>query len=129
MDLFEISVWINVIALSIVGCFQLALVLGAPWGEFAFGGRTPGKLPKNLRIASAFSIALYLGIAGHYLAQVGILPKLLPQQLNSMGNWVIVGLNGLSLIMNTISRSAKERAAWAPVALVLLATSWVVALG
>ena len=29
----------------VVAAFQLALVLGAPWGEFTFGGRWRGALP------------------------------------------------------------------------------------
>jgi hypothetical protein len=49
-------------------------------------------------------------------------------ELNQLANWAIVGLNALALIMNSITPSKKERMIWAPVALVLLATSVAVAL-
>lgn len=129
MTLFEFSAWLNVLVLLLVTAFQIALISGAPWGEYAFGGKNKGVLPKNLRIGSAITSFLYLGIAGHYLAQVGIFPKLLSPELNQVANWVIVGINTLALIMNTITPSKKERMIWAPIALVLLATSVAIALG
>ena len=128
MTIFEISAWLNIAVLLLVTCFQIALISGAPWGEYAFGGRIQGVLPRNLRIGSALTSLIYLGIAGHYLAQLGVFPKLLGNDLNQAANWAIVGLNGLALIMNTITPSKKERMLWAPVALVLLATSIVIAL-
>lgn len=128
MTIFEISAWLNIAVLLLVTCFQIALISGAPWGEYAFGGRIQGVLPRNLRIGSALTSLIYLGIAGHYLAQLGVFPKLLENDLNQAANWAIVGINGLALIMNTITPSKKERMLWAPVALVLLATSIVIAL-
>jgi hypothetical protein len=67
-------------------------------------------------------------MAGHYLAQIGVFPKLLGPELNQLAHWAIVGINALALIMNTITPSKKERMIWAPVALVLLGTSLVIAL-
>lgn len=128
MTVFEFSAWLNVLILILVTGFQIALISGAPWGEFAFGGQNKGVLPRNLRIGSVITSFLYLGMAGHYLAQLGLFPKLLTPELNQAANWVIVGLNGLALIMNTITPSKKERMIWAPVALVLFSTSFVVAL-
>ena len=123
MTIFEFSAWLNILVLVLVNCFQIALISGAPWGEYAFGGQNKGVLPRNLRIGSAITSFLYLGIAGHYLAQLGIFPKLLSPELNQVANWAIVGINSLALIMNTITPSKKERMIWAPVALVLLASS------
>ena len=128
MTIFEFSAWLNILVLLLVTCFQIALISGAPWGEYAFGGQNKGVLPRNLRIGSVITSFLYLGIAGHYLAQVGIFPKMLSPELNQVANWAIVGLNTLALIMNTITPSKKERMIWAPVALVLLATSMAIAL-
>ena len=45
--------------------FQLALVLGAPMGEYAFGGQNVGKLPLGYRIGSAVSFVIMLALAGH----------------------------------------------------------------
>ena len=128
MTIFDFSAWLNILVLALVTCFQIALISGAPWGEYAFGGQNKGVLPNRLRIGSVITTFLYLGMAGHYLAQIGVFPKLLTPELNQLANWAIVGLNALALIMNTITPSKKERMIWAPVALVLLGTSLVIAL-
>jgi hypothetical protein len=129
MDLFVIAGWVQIGALAVVALFQLALVLGAPMGEYAFGGQHSGKLPTRFRIGSLVSIGLYLGIAGHVAAQLGLVQKQLPDGLNTAANWAIVGLMLVSLVMNGISRSKKERDLWVPVALLLVASSFIVALG
>lgn len=125
----EIAVIISVVALVAVGLFQIGLALGAPMGEYAFGGQNPGRLPLPYRVASGISVLVYLGIAGHYLAQIGVFEPLLAPSLNGVVNWVLVGFNTLGLIMNSISRSAKERKMWVPVLLLMLVCSVVIALG
>ena len=124
-----VSTWIVIVTLALVSLFQIALIAGAPLGEYAFGGQNPGKLPARFRIASGFTLAIYVGIIGHLFAQLGILPKMLPAGLNSAANWAIFGLNLLGLLMNAISRSKKERDMWVPVALLLSVASVFVALG
>ena len=124
-----VSTWIVIVTLALVSLFQIALIAGAPMGEYAFGGQNPGKLPAKFRIGSVFTLAIYVGIIGHMLAQLGILSKLLPTGLNSAANWAIFGLNLLSLVMNAISRSKKERDMWVPVALLLSVASFFVACG
>ncbi len=42
--------------------------------------------------------------------------------------WVIVAFSVVSVVLNTITPSAKERRVWLPVALVMLASSLTVAL-
>ncbi len=113
----------------LVALFQLALVLGAPMGEYAFGGQNVGKLPNQLRVSSAVSFVVLLAIAGHYLAQAGVFTLLLPADLNSIANWVLVGFNVLGLIMNGISRRQKERKMWVPVLLLSVVLAVIVALG
>lgn len=125
----ELAAIISVVALAAVGLFQIALALGAPMGEYAFGGQHSGRLPARFRVASAVTVLVYLGIAGHYLAQIGVFQPLLEPQLNNIANWILVGFNGLGLLMNSISRSAKERKMWVPVALLLLVCSVFIALG
>ena len=113
----------------LVAMFQLALVLGAPMGEYAFGGKNKGKLPTQFRITSAFSFVLLLAIGGHYLAQAGLLPQLLPEAVNTVANWLLVGFNVSGLVMNAISRSKKERQMWVPVLLLSVVLSIIVAFG
>ena len=129
VNIAVVSTWIVIVTLALVSLFQIALIAGAPMGEYAFGGQNPGKLPAKFRIGSVFTLAIYVGIIGHLLAQLGILPKMLPVGLNSVANWAIFGLNLLGLLMNAISRSKKERNMWVPVLLLSVVLSIIVALG
>ena len=47
-----------------VALFQVALVLGAPWGEYTQGGSTAGSLPAGQRAVAAVSAVLLLVMAG-----------------------------------------------------------------
>ena len=113
----------------VVAMCQLALVLGAPMGEYAFGGQNKGTLPTQLRITSAFSFVFLLAVAGHYLAQAGVFTQLLPEAVNTVANWLLVGFNVSGLVMNAISRSKKERQMWVPVLLLSVVLSIIVAFG
>jgi uncharacterized membrane protein len=113
----------------VVALFQLALVLGAPMGEYAFGGQNKGKLPTRLRISSAFSFVLLLAIAGHYFAQAGVFQQLAPGAINTVANWCLVGFFVVGLVMNAISRSKKERQMWVPVLLLSVVLSIIIAFG
>ncbi|WP_138315332.1 hypothetical protein [Rhodoluna limnophila] len=112
-----------------IAMFQLALALGAPMGEYAFGGQNAGKLPVGFRVASVFSLAINLAIAGHFLAQASVLPQLLPAELNVLANWGLVGFAGLGVLLNSISRSKKERQMWVPVTALILICAVIVAIG
>jgi hypothetical protein len=112
-----------------VALFQLALVLGAPMGEYTMGGQNPGRLPIKLRLGAAISLLVNIAIGGHYLAQTGFVQTLLPAQLNQVANWSLVAFTAIGLLMNSISRSKKERQMWVPVLLLSLACAVVVALG
>ncbi len=108
--------------------FQLAIVLGAPLGEYAYGGQIVGKLPIQYRIASTFSFLLALAIAGHYLAQLGVLPTLLSPDLNQIVNWGLVAFNLPAAILNNITRSQKEKRLWGGTTIANLLASVIVAL-
>lgn len=108
--------------------FQLAIVLGAPLGEYAYGGQSVGKLAIQFRIASAFSFLIALAIAGHYLAQLGVLPMLLDPSLNQIANWGIVVFNIPAAILNNITRSQKEKRLWGGTTIANLLASVIVAL-
>ena len=123
------AAYILVAVQIIVSLFQLALVLGAPMGEYTLGGQTQGKLSAKLRIVSAISLLLNLAIAGHYLAQAGTIQTLLPSDLNQIANWALVAFTASGLVMNSISRSKKERNMWVPVLLLSLTCAVIVAIG
>ncbi len=117
-----------VFAYIALALFQLAIVLGAPLGEYAFGGQNPGVLPFRLRAASFFSFVLALGIAGHYLAQLGVLNPLLDADLNSLVNWFLVGFASLAALMNNITRSEKEKRLWGSTTIAMLLAAVIVAI-
>lgn len=98
--------------------FQLLLVLGKPLGEYAWGGQHR-VLPKKLRIASAFSIVLYV-VFGIFLASKAGIVQLTPQSpFLDIGMWVLAAYFALGIVMNGISRSKKERVVMTPVAFLL----------
>ncbi len=108
--------------------FQLAIVLGAPLGEYAFGGQQSGVLAIRFRVASALSFLIGLAIAGHYLAQLGVLPQLLEPDLNRLVNWGIVVFNLPAAILNNITRSEKEKRLWGGTTIANLIASVIVAI-
>ncbi len=117
-----------VFAFLATALFQLALVLGAPMGEYAYGGQMPGKLPIRYRVSSAVSFVLLLAIAGHYLAQLGVVPKLLSPELNQWVNWGLIGFAAAAAVMNNITKSAKEKRLWGSTTIAMLIAAIVVAL-
>ena len=117
-----------VFAFVALALFQIAIVLGAPLGEYAYGGQHRGKLPTGFRIASVASALFAFAVAGHYLAQLGVLSMLLPSNMNGIVNWTLVGFTGLSAIANNITRSAKEKRLWGSTTIAMLIAAIVVAL-
>lgn len=108
--------------------FQLAIVLGAPLGEYAYGGQRAGVLPPGFRVASFFSMALASAIAGHYLAQLGVFTPLLEPAVNQIVNWALVGFAALSALANNITRSQKEKRLWGGPTVAALIAAVVIAL-
>jgi hypothetical protein len=106
--------------------FQLALAAGAPWGEFAMGGAFPGQFPPELRVAAIVQAVILALLAMVVLARASVaLPKW--ARASRWLIWVVVAFSALSLVLNLITPSAGERAIWAPVALVMLVCSVIVA--
>lgn len=109
------------IGLHILGAliiFQIALILGAPIGKYAWGGQHR-QLPAKLRIASVTSIALYL-LFGLFLAsKAGLMSIISSQNIIVIGMWIFTAYFFLGIFVNAISRSKSERAVMTPVAGVL----------
>ena len=108
--------------------FQLALAAGAPWGSYAMGGTHPGRVPAPFRLAAVAQAALLAVMAGMVLARAGVaFQDWTPASQWLI--WVVVAFSTVSLISNLITPSAAERRIWAPVAVLLVASSVIVALG
>ena len=101
-----------------VGAFQVALAIGAPWGEAAWGGANSGVLPVGFRVASGVSAVLWAGVAavsaGRLLGPVGRRRLLLGVAVYST----------IGIAMNAVSPSSTERAIWVPVTAVGAGLAW-----
>lgn len=120
--------------LVVAGClvlavFQGAIALGLPLGRASWGGRNPGVLPSNLRVASAVSIVIYLVAALIVLDRAGVPLIDLPDLIARWGTWALVVLLAVGAVMNAASSSPYERYGWAPLAALMALLSLIVALG
>lgn len=107
--------------------FQIALASGAPWGQYAMGGAYPGRFPPRLRVGAVVQAGLLTVLAVIVLADAGLLLSELAANYPWLV-WLVVAFSGLSVVLNTITRSPGERRIWLPVAIVMLVSSLVVAL-
>jgi hypothetical protein len=107
--------------------FQVALALGAPWGSYAMAGRFPGRLPAPMRAAAVVQAAVLALLALIVVSEAGLAVPSISETFPWL-IWLPVAFSAVSLILNAITPSAGERRLWVPVALVLLASSFTVAL-
>lgn len=107
--------------------FQAALIAGAPWGRFAWGGQDR-VLPVQKRLGSATSIGLYLIFAVLVLQRAGLAHVIPWPGFVTIAVWVLVGYFVLGIILNGLSRSRAERWTMAPLSAVLAILTLVVAL-
>lgn len=115
------------VLLGVLALFQLALVLGAPLGRFAWGG-SHRVLPTRYRIGSLVSIVVYALIAVLALDRAALI-DVVPDVVSTVGMWVVFGYFTLGIAVNAISRSKPERYTMAPLSAVLALLSLIVALG
>ena len=113
------AAWVFATLVGIIVAFQLALALGAPWGEFAMGGRYPGRFPPELRIAAIVQAAILAGLGWLMLARAGLAGA--GGRWLRPAAWAVVGLSAVAATLNLITPSHMERLIWAPVAILLLA--------
>ena len=111
---------------AIVMLFQLALALGAPWGEMAMGGKFPGRFPPMLRISAIAQILLLCFAALVVLTRAGLVLENY-FVFSKSAIWFVVALCVVSAILNTITPSKKERMLWSPVTIILVICAVVVA--
>ena len=110
----------------LVVAFQVALVLGAPWGEFTLGGRWRNSLPLHARFIAVVSAALLGAFAIVITARSGLAFVPLQSWAPTL-SWVVVGYCALGTLANMVTPSRRERAVWLPVVLCMLVLSIFVA--
>jgi hypothetical protein len=103
-----------------IAAFQVALVLGAPWGAYTQGGRTEGTLDTSGRVIAAISCAVLLIMAAAILARVHEGPlRNAPGRLVTALAWFTTVYSAVAVVLNLASQSSSERAVFAPIAIVL----------
>jgi hypothetical protein len=112
---------------AVAVAFQLALAAGAPWGAYTMGGAYKGRFPPAMRIAALVQAALIAGMAAVVLARAGLALAGWSRPSRRLV-WAVVAFAAVSLVLNLITPSARERAVWAPAASLLLTSSAVVAI-
>ena len=104
-----------------IAAFQVALVVGAPWGAYTQGGETEGVLDTSGRVVAAVSCAILLVMASAILARVREGPlKNAPGRLVTALAWFTTIYAALAVVLNLATRSSSERAVFAPTAILLV---------
>ena len=120
------SAIISTVYTIIVIIFQRCLAAGLPWGKASMGGKYPGKYPPTMRVVAALNMLILAFMAAVVLSEANLMfPQL--NKISEIGIWVIIVFFAIGTIMNTITPSKIERI-WAPVALIQLITSLIVAI-
>ncbi|MES2876149.1 MAG: hypothetical protein V4678_01635 [Patescibacteria group bacterium] len=114
-------------ALAALCIFQLALILGAPLGKFAWGGANR-VLPIKFRVASSVSIALYIIFSLFLVSKAGWLDVISDSRILDISMWVFSIYFLIGIAMNAVSRSKPERYLMTPVAAILAVSFLIVTL-
>jgi uncharacterized membrane protein SirB2 len=112
---------------TLVCLFQIALVMGAPWGELTLGGRYKGAIPYRMRFLPMVALVLIGGFAVIVLSRAGVAFLDLEARSATLV-WIVVAYYTLGVLANYMTPSRRERILWFPVATVMLACSLIVAL-
>ena len=113
--MIEIAAGVYVFLVLGVISFQMALIVGVPWGHLTQGGRHPGRLPLWSRVVAGVSVVLLLCMGVAIASRGGLAPST-PVWLG----WGTVGVQTLSTLANWMTPSAAERRLWAPINTVML---------
>lgn len=124
----EIAAIIIIILLTSLTIFQLALILGAPLGKYAWGGAHE-VLPTNLRIGSVISIFLYGLITAVLISKAELFTLIANKEIVDVAAWVIAAYFAVGILLNGISKSKRERNLMTPIVIVLTIATTLIALG
>lgn len=122
----HISSIIFLVSILAVVLFQFALALGAPWGAYAMGGKFPGRYPRSMRFACLIQIAILILVASIVMSRSGLWLAD-RSSFADIGIWFVVAFSAVATLLNLITRSVWERRIWAPVSILMLATSVIIA--
>jgi len=123
----ELAALLAAIGFTVIAVFQVVIALGAPLGRAAWGGAHI-VLPRNLRVASAVAVVIWVVAALVVLDRAGTSIIDLPDAVTSWGTWALVVVLPIGALMNFASSSPYERFGWGPLGLVLAMLTLILAL-
>ncbi len=115
------------VLMALVILFQLGLTIGLPWGAASMGGKYPGKYSLKMRIVSLLNMIILSFVTIIVLVKA----NLILTQFNSFSKvaiWFVVAFSTVATVLNIITPSKIERQIWAPVTVIQLIASIIVAL-
>lgn len=128
IQLQQLAAWVAAIVFALMAGFQLLLAFGLPWGHLAWGGEYR-ILPAKFRFASFLATMLFsFGITA-VLERAHIEYFFNRPDVIAIVVWAYAGLFALSTIGNLLSTSTFERRVMTPVAIILVITCVIVAIG
>jgi hypothetical protein len=118
---------IYIVLTILIVLFQLALVLGAPFGEYTMGGKFPGKLSYKMRIIAFIQIVILILFASVIIVKAGLsLEKY--YNIGRIGIWFVVAFFILGSIVNLSSPSRKEKLVMGPANIIALIITFLIAI-
>ena len=115
------------ILISMVILFQLALALGMPWGSLAMGGKFPGKFPPAMRVSCIIQILILATLDLLVLTKSNLMFENW-YSFADAGIWFVVVFSAIATVLNLITQSKWEKRIWAPVSILMLISSIIVAM-
>jgi len=119
------------VLLAGVAAFQVALAVGAPWGDMSYGGQADtvdGVLPGSYRVMSVIAVVILLFAAYVVLVRGGVVADSpLGPRFVVIACWVIFAYLALNTLMNLTSSHAGERFGMGAITLVAAALTFLVA--
>ena len=120
----QIAAILYAIVIAGVILFQFCLVAGAPWGRLTQGGRHEGVLPASGRVVAGLSVPLLVCMGAGIASAAGMAPH-----WPMWAAYAALAVQGLSTLLNWITRSRAERLLWGPLTTVMLALAVYAVLG
>lgn len=122
----KLSAYIFCILLFCLALFQVLLISGMPFGNYAWGGQNE-ILPIGLRIGSVTSLIIYAFFAAVVLQKANIYSSFRNTKIANVGIWVIFCYSCIGILANAASRSKHERMVMTPIVIIMTITSLIIA--
>lgn len=122
--------WFAAVLFGCIAALQFALAAGAPLGHVVYGGRKAlpdNRLPRPLRIASAFAGLVLLGFAWIVLARAGVVSTAFSDMAIKVAAWIVVVYMAFNTAANLMGEHWFERWVLGGVTAVLVVVCAIVA--